>query len=121
MIKATALAAALLCGFAPMQASAQFLRGNSVRVEQVGSGNAAAVAQNGADNRARLVQRGNGNSGRIVQNGDRNNACLYQRGNGLNGTIVQEGHDSLVALQTERGVRTGRGHVLQGRLAYQCR
>lgn len=116
-----ALAAALALTLAPV-ASAQSFRGNAVRIEQAGSNNAAATVQNGSDNLARIDQRGNDNNGRIVQTGSRNRACLYQRGNGLGGAIEQTGNNqSTVAVQTNRGVRVGQGHVIVGRAVYQCR
>ena len=89
-LKLIAIAAALFCTLAPAPASAQFYRGNVVRVAQNGSDNSAAIAQNGTDNTARIAQNGNGNTGRIVQNGSHNRACLYQRGNGLDGAYASD-------------------------------
>jgi len=77
---------------------------NQASVSQHGSGNGAAIVQNGQANTAGIRQFGHENTGAITQSGDNNVACLVQIGRGLDGAIVQTG-DNLSAgmVQTRRG------------------
>ncbi|HZA01656.1 MAG TPA: curlin [Hyphomicrobiaceae bacterium] len=80
---------------------AQQLR-NSARVDQKGSGNAAAVSQSGHWNWAAIFQRGRGHSATVAQNGNSNAFGVFQfgrntsidaaqTGNGQAGLVLQYG------------------------------
>ncbi len=79
---------------------------NQSSVRQEGSGNGAAIAQNGAGNTAGIRQYGNGHTGTIMQDGDNNDACLIQVGRGLDGSITQVGDNNRTGvIQTRHGTR----------------
>ncbi|MGQ0534421.1 MAG: hypothetical protein ACT4OF_17275 [Caulobacteraceae bacterium] len=79
---------------------------NTSSVDQQGSGNAAAVVQNGQGNSAGLRQIGRNNTGAITQSGANNSACLIQIGRDLDGSITQVGDNQNTGVfQTRRGQR----------------
>jgi hypothetical protein len=70
---------------------AQQLR-NYARVDQRGSGNAAAVSQSGNWNWARIFQRGRGHSASVTQNGNHNAFGVFQFGRNTSLDAAQTGH-----------------------------
>jgi hypothetical protein len=98
--------------------------GNIVRLEQIGRGNGAAQAQNGAgnvsaiaqagiantgttsqtgtNNTATIDQRGAGNNAGITQTGSGNTGCIVQSGTGLNAQMTQTGGGSMGVIQTNK-------------------
>lgn len=85
---------------------AEAARANHARVVQEGSGESAAVRQNGEGNSAGVIQFGRNNTGIVTQDGDNNTACLVQLGRNLDGSITQTGDNlSTGIVQTRRGTR----------------
>ena len=65
---------------------------NRAKVDQQGTGNGAAIAQNGRGNFAEVFQRGHGQSGTITQNGNDNALGLIQLGRRTTGSFTQNGN-----------------------------
>lgn len=77
---------------------------NRSDVQQEGTNNGAAIAQNGQGNTAGIRQFGRNNTGAITQNGNNNAACLIQIGRNLDGSIAQTGdYNNAGVIQTRRG------------------
>lgn len=60
-------------------------------INQIGTGNAGGLAQNGSGNLGVVHQQGSGHTGTLTQNGSGNAHGLFQFGNGSNGHVVQNG------------------------------
>lgn len=87
---------------------------NIVFVEQVGTGNEAAVEQRqrvGEANRARLVQRGGDNAAAVLQEGAGNDLSVLQNGYNNQYTLDLDGDDNDLAVS-----QTGRDNVIRQEL-----
>lgn len=70
---------------------------NRARVDQRGSGNSAAIGQNGENNWAGVFQRGRGHSGSITQDGNDNAYALLQFGRNGDTSVRQSGNGNVGA------------------------
>ena len=75
---------------------------NRAKVDQRGTGNGAAIAQNGSGNVAGIFQKGKNNTATATQNGNNNFLGVFQIGKGNNTNVTQNGNGKV-------------GVVLQGR------
>lgn len=64
---------------------------NRAKVDQRGSGNAAAVSQSGSDNWAGVFQRGKGHSATVSQSGRNNAFGVFQFGKNTSASAAQTG------------------------------
>lgn len=71
----------------------QGLSASGANAYQNGSGNAAGIAQNGANNHGLIFQEGNGHHGTIGQNGNNNSCGLFQFGAATDAQCLQNGNN----------------------------
>lgn len=71
------------------------LKGADIR--QLGSGNAAGIAQGGRRNLGFIRQKGNGHSATLQQNGNDNAYGIFQYGRNTDADVVQDGNNGIGA------------------------